>query len=317
MTELPRVLALTPAYNGEAFLQRTLDSLAAQTYPSLRVLIADDASTDATADIAQAYVQRDSRFSLVRRTRNLGWIGNANAMLGETRGQADYMLFAFHDDVLFPEYVARLAARLDARPDAILAFSDAELTFEDQAPQTASFTRLEQVTSARARTAIMARMPENWWIACQGMFPADAAQRVGGLKRSRRGEVMADWPWLVRLASIGGFEREPEILMRKCFRKSSVPASGATTQTPTGLSPRPLRKRSARQTSRCRTRRWHWPPSRGFMPIGWFTRDRATRTADRRAERSRALPRGAQGNGASCATKTAPSRKKSVDASSP
>jgi len=222
MTELPRVLALTPAYNGEAFIQRTLDSLAAQTYPSLRVLIADDASTDATADIAQAYVQRDSRFSLVRRTRNLGWIGNANAMLGETRGQADYLLFAFHDDVLFPDYVARLAARLDARPDAILAFSDAELTFEDQAPETASFTRLEQVTSPRARTAIMARIPANWWIACHGMFRADAAQKVGGLKRSRRGEVMADWPWLVRLASIGGFEREPEILMRKCFRKSSV-----------------------------------------------------------------------------------------------
>jgi len=80
MTALPRVLAMTPAYNGEAFLQRTLESLAAQTYPALRVLIADDASTDATADIAEAHVRRDSRFSLVRRSTNLGWTGNTNAM---------------------------------------------------------------------------------------------------------------------------------------------------------------------------------------------------------------------------------------------
>ncbi len=222
MTGHPRVLALTPAYNAEAFLRRTLDSLAAQTYPSLRVLIADDASTDATADIAEDYVRRDARFSLVRRTTNLGWIGNTNAMLDTARGQADYLMFAFHDDVLLPDYVARLAARLDAAPGAVLAFSDAELTFEDQAPQTAAFTRLEQVTSARARTAIMARMPENWWIPAHGMFRAGAAERVGGLKRSRRGEVMADWPWLVRLASIGTFVREPEILLRKHFRKSSV-----------------------------------------------------------------------------------------------
>ena len=33
---------------------------------------------------------------------------------------------------------------------------------------------------------------------------------------------MADWPWLVRLASIGAFVREPEILTRKYFRRSSV-----------------------------------------------------------------------------------------------
>jgi len=79
MTSQPRMLALTPAYNAEAFLRRTLDSLATPTYPSLRVLIADDASTDATADIAEDYLRRDARFSLVRRTNNLGWTGNTNA----------------------------------------------------------------------------------------------------------------------------------------------------------------------------------------------------------------------------------------------
>jgi len=44
------------------------------------------------------------------------------------------MLFAFHDDVLFPDYMARPATRPGARPDAVLALSDAELVFEDQAP---------------------------------------------------------------------------------------------------------------------------------------------------------------------------------------
>lgn len=68
MTGQPRVLALTPTCNAEAFLRRTLDSLAAQTFPHKRVLIADDSFKDAAADIAEDYLHRDARFSLVRRT---------------------------------------------------------------------------------------------------------------------------------------------------------------------------------------------------------------------------------------------------------
>jgi hypothetical protein len=256
MTALPRVLAMTPAYNGEAFLQRTLESLAAQTYPALRVLIADDASTDATADIAEAHVRRDSRFSLVRRSTNLGWTGNTNAMLKDARGQAEYMLFAFHDDVLFPDYVARLAARLDSQPDAVLAFSDAELRFEDQAPQTAAFTRLEQVTSARARTAIMARMPENWWIPAHGMFRASAAENHRQPEaqppgRSHGRLALAGAPRLDWRVRAGTGHPDAKILPQIQRLRNLAPM----TRMPTGRSPQLWRRRSARRTSRRKTRR--------------------------------------------------------------
>jgi len=130
----------------------------------------------------------------MRRANNLEWIGNTNAVPEDARGQADYMLFAFHDDVLLPGYVAHLAARFAARRDAVSAVSDAELLFEDQAPQPTAFPRLERLTSARAHNTIMARMPANWYLPAHGMFRAGTAQTIRGLKRSHRGEVMANWP---------------------------------------------------------------------------------------------------------------------------
>ena len=51
----PLVTALVPTYNGAAFIGRTLDSLAAQTWPNLEILIGDDCSTDETLEVVTAF----------------------------------------------------------------------------------------------------------------------------------------------------------------------------------------------------------------------------------------------------------------------
>lgn len=50
-----KVSVVIAVYNGEKYLQETLESLAAQRYPNMEVVLVDDGSTDATADIARAY----------------------------------------------------------------------------------------------------------------------------------------------------------------------------------------------------------------------------------------------------------------------
>jgi glycosyltransferase involved in cell wall biosynthesis len=96
--------------------------LAAQTYPNFHVLISDDASTDSTVQNCQRFAAQDSRFNLIRQSHNLGWVGNTNPLL--TAAKADNLLFAFHDDVLLPEYFSRCVAVLEANPAAIIAYSD-------------------------------------------------------------------------------------------------------------------------------------------------------------------------------------------------
>lgn len=218
MTQVqPRVVACMPAWNAEPFIQKTLDSLAAQTYPNLHILISDDASDDGTAAICERFAATDSRVRVVRQTKRLGWIGNANYLLNEARGE--YLFFAFHDDPLLADYVSRLADALQSHPSAVLAFSD---VFSRDS--VASYRELEHVTSRVERARRLIRKRGSWWVPNRGLFRAEAARRIGGMRRHLAGEYKADWPWLLHLALLGEFVRVPEPLIRKEWRDVSVSA---------------------------------------------------------------------------------------------
>jgi glycosyltransferase involved in cell wall biosynthesis len=49
------ICCIVPVYNGEKYLPETLDSILAQTYRPLEILVADDGSTDGTASVVASY----------------------------------------------------------------------------------------------------------------------------------------------------------------------------------------------------------------------------------------------------------------------
>lgn len=219
----PRVVALVPTWNASAFVAATLDALAAQTYGNLEILVSDDASTDDTAEVCEGYAARDPRFRVVRQPRNLGWTGNANALLREARG--DYLLFAFQDDLLAPTYVERCVAELERNPRAVMAFSDIALVHQDGSRESLSYTTLDGDVSRFRRAWRVARLRGSWWIPNRGVFRAPAAAEIGGLRRHRAGEFSADWPWLLHMSVLGDFVRVPEQLCTKIYRTGSLSQS--------------------------------------------------------------------------------------------
>ena len=236
-----RVVALLPAWNAERFIAPVLACLAAQTHRSFDVLISDDASTDRTAAICAAFARDHANVHLIRQPRNLGWIGNVNALLREARG--DHFFFAFHDDLVHPTYVERLSGALDAHPHAVLTFSDMVrrvVAPDDDAGAIAPaapgpddvkvYLDLEGVRERLARGRIVAakwgRPPSySVMLANRGVFRASAARAVGGLRRHAGGEFGADWPWLLALALRGDFVRVPSPLVEKTYRPTSLSAT--------------------------------------------------------------------------------------------
>ena len=106
------VSVVMAAYNGERFLQEQLDSIAAQTLPPAELVVHDDASTDATWDILEAFRDRAPfPVHLHRSERNLGY--REAFFAAALRAQGEWLALCDQDDVWLPhklETVARYAA---------------------------------------------------------------------------------------------------------------------------------------------------------------------------------------------------------------
>lgn len=216
----PLVTALVPTYNGAAFISRTLDSLARQTWPHLEILVADDCSTDDTRVIVREFAAGHPTTRVLERTANLGWLRNSNDLMAQASGEL--MFFAFHDDVVAPTFVERLVDALRDRPAAVLAFSDMDTCELDGSVSRCTFEGLDGVTSRLGRGLVLAGRPDDWWVPNRGVFRASAYRQAGGIRPNDKGEYSADWTWLLHLALLGDFVRVPELLCFKYYKPGSV-----------------------------------------------------------------------------------------------
>lgn len=131
-TAPPPVSVALPVYNGERYLQRSLDSLRAQTHVDFEIVIADNCSTDDTPDICTDAAAADERIRYIRRPTNVGSQNNHNRLVAETRGR--YFAWAACDDEYEPGRLDRLHESLRDNPNAVLSLTSAQEIDEDSAP---------------------------------------------------------------------------------------------------------------------------------------------------------------------------------------
>ena len=67
MSEHPKVSIIVPIYNVEQYLRRCIDSLLAQTYTNIEIVLVDDGSPDNCGDICDEYAQTDARIKVIHK----------------------------------------------------------------------------------------------------------------------------------------------------------------------------------------------------------------------------------------------------------
>jgi len=111
MTNTCRISVLIPAFRQARFLAEALESVLAQDWEDMEIIVADDASGDDTADEIQPFLYRDSRIRFCRHPSNLGLVANWNWCLEQARGVAIKLMGA-DDRLEKPDCLSRQWAAL-------------------------------------------------------------------------------------------------------------------------------------------------------------------------------------------------------------
>lgn len=208
-----------PAYNGEEHLAEALESLLAQTRDDLAVIVVDDASSDATAEIARRYAELDRRVFYERNDRQLGLVRNwrrACELAARRFPDAPYFAWASDHDVWHPRWLEATAAELDAHPEAVLAYP-LGVRIDNAGSEYPTRERpfgTEGLTDPAERLRRTARELTAAGEMIYGLMRREALQRAGEYPLV----VLADRLQLLRLAVEGEFRQVRRRLWYRRFR---------------------------------------------------------------------------------------------------
>lgn len=121
-------------YNQIQFIHETLKSALSQTYENIEIIVADDGSSDGTAEIILEYARQyqDKIIPLIGGP-NLGITGNSNRGLAACNGK--YIAFLGGDDLMHPEKIKIQVEYMEGNPICAICYHDLEV-FEHETGKT-------------------------------------------------------------------------------------------------------------------------------------------------------------------------------------
>lgn len=205
------ISVVVPTYNRAGLLRRTLASVLAQTVPPLEVLVADDGSTDDTAQALREFGDRVRHLALPHRGLPAA---SRNAGLRAARG--DWVAFLDDDDLWLPQ---KLERQLVAAAEAGLVCCNAELIDEHDAPRGRNLH--ESHPLAKEPDPLRALIGGNYVVCSSVLARTDLLREAGGFHEGPELRQLAeDYDLWLRCALRAPVRYEHEPLVR--YRVSSA-----------------------------------------------------------------------------------------------
>lgn len=228
-------------HNRAAYLREALDSLLAQTYSHVSLVLVDDGSTDGTEAIAREYQQRDARVRYVRLDPRQGMVAAwRTAFEQATSGGARYFAWGSDHDRWHPDWLRTLVDTLETYPDVVLAYPLTQRIDPAGVPGLKPGRQFETFGIADRATR---------WALLSGSDSVAAGDLVYGLMRTEAvreagifREVLCPDRLLVAELSLRGQIRQvPEVLwFRRQFATGSVERQRSTLFSPGSRPPSAL-----------------------------------------------------------------------------
>jgi glycosyltransferase involved in cell wall biosynthesis len=213
LIDRPLVSVGVPVYNGEKWLSRAMDSIIAQDYSNLEIIISDNGSTDATSDVCEKYVRKDPRVKYSRSEKNLGAIWSFNRVFELSSGK--YFMWSAHDDQRQSSYVSTCVEKMERCHDAVLCHAHTTVFIEgrEEVLYVTSMDSFEGVSGVieRYRETIK-HVPAT---SIYGLYRSSVLRKTHMFKKS----LATDQAFLQELSVYGEFVQVPRKLFDYFGRK--------------------------------------------------------------------------------------------------
>ena len=126
------VSVIVTTYNASRFVLETLESVKAQTWQNIELIVSDDCSVDNTIELCDSWIARNKdrfvRAEIITVPQNTGVSANCNRCIKASA--ASWIKFIAGDDILMPECIEDNMLFVDKNKDAAIVFSQV-LVYED------------------------------------------------------------------------------------------------------------------------------------------------------------------------------------------
>jgi GT2 family glycosyltransferase len=193
---MPRVSIVVPAYNAAKYIDEAVQSLLAQTYPNVEVILLDDGSTDNTLGLLTKYADR----CVVDSHPNMGQAATLNS--GWARASGQILGYLSADDRLTADAVMCAVKALNENPDLMAVYPDYELIDENSL-----FLRVVSVPECSYPAIVLrGECP----IGPGAFFRRSVFERTGGWDATLR--QIPDYDFWLRVGLVGTMTRIARVL---------------------------------------------------------------------------------------------------------
>lgn len=202
------VQVLMSTYNGEKYIREQLDSILAQTYSEVKILIRDDGSKDKTVTILKEYAEKYKNITYYE-GNNIGVIQSFLQLLKDSDDSAEYYAFADQDDVWLPEKIERAVEKIknSKKTSPILYCSDLYVTDAE--------LNIIKRDDKRPRPSFGNALVENICTGCTAVMNHSLRNVINQTRPTNI--VMHDW-WFYLIASLKGevlYDNTPHMYYRQ------------------------------------------------------------------------------------------------------
>jgi glycosyltransferase involved in cell wall biosynthesis len=212
-----KVAVVMGVYNGEAYLRETIDSILAQTYKDIEVIIVNDGSTDTTAKILEQIT--DERVNIIHLDVNQGAANALNIAIKQT--EAGWIAIHDADDISLPDRIQEQVTYIQANPEVVAVGSFIECikgnNISDSRTTGMARTKNSIITWEQIKEGLFQGCPLTHG---SMLFSKEAYLKAGGYDTSY--QIAYDYDLYTRLVSVGPIENVPKVLYQYRISSNSL-----------------------------------------------------------------------------------------------